>query len=103
MPAIRLPVPPCSASLKIESEGQLGRAARIGTEVTGRLHAIKARRVGRSIGDAGALGAMIAFDLVTSHGGNEPDAAEAKQLVADYSQKACDCRHAVCSATPSAC
>ncbi len=35
-----------------------------------------------AIGDIRNLGAMIAFELVTSHGGNEPDPDAAKALCA---------------------
>ena len=34
------------------------------------------------IGDIRGLGAMIAFELVTEHGGNKPDPAGAKALAA---------------------
>ena len=35
------------------------------------------------MGDIRGLGAMIAFELVTEHGGNKPDAAAAKALAAE--------------------
>jgi 4-aminobutyrate aminotransferase-like enzyme len=47
-----------------------------------RLKAIKAKGKGMAIGDIRGLGAMIAFELVTKHGGSEPDAAGTKALAA---------------------
>jgi 4-aminobutyrate aminotransferase/(S)-3-amino-2-methylpropionate transaminase len=77
----------CAAALgvieAIETEGLLAQATEIGAAVTSRLNAIKGKRVGRPIGDVRALGAMMAFELVTAHGGDEPDPAAAKKLVND--------------------
>ena len=47
-----------------------------------RMKAIKAKGKGMPIGDVRGLGAMCAFEMVTEHGGNKPDAAGAKALAA---------------------
>ena len=47
-----------------------------------RMRAIKAKGKGMPIGDVRGLGAMCAFEMVTEHGGNTPDAAGAKALAA---------------------
>ena len=47
-----------------------------------RMTSIKAKGKGMPIGDVRGLGAMCAFELVTQHGGNEPDAGAAKALAA---------------------
>ena len=47
-----------------------------------RLKAIKAKGRGMPIGDIRGLGAMVAFEVVTEHGGLKPDAAGAKALAA---------------------
>jgi 4-aminobutyrate aminotransferase-like enzyme len=46
-----------------------------------RLKAIKAKNKGMPMGDIRALGAMVAFELVTERGGDKPDAAAVKALV----------------------
>ena len=51
-------------------------------EIVERLKAIKAKEKGMPMGEIRALGAMCAFELVTERGGNKPDAAAAKALVA---------------------
>ncbi len=43
---------------------------------------MKAKGKGMPIGDIRGLGAMVAFEIVTEHGGNKPDAAAAKALAA---------------------
>ena len=47
-----------------------------------RLTALKAKGRGVPMGDIRALGAMVAFEVVTKHGGNDPDAAGTKALAA---------------------
>jgi 4-aminobutyrate aminotransferase-like enzyme len=47
-----------------------------------RLASIKAKGKGMPMGDIRGLGAMCAFEIVTKHGGNDPDAAGAKALSA---------------------
>jgi 4-aminobutyrate aminotransferase/(S)-3-amino-2-methylpropionate transaminase len=77
----------CAAALGVieafESENLLEKSTAMGEEVTRRLDSIRARATGRPIGDIRHLGSMIAFELVTQHGGSEPDAAAAKALSAD--------------------
>lgn len=77
----------CAAALGVieafEAEGLLAKSAGMGETVTGRLRAIRDRKKGRPIGDVRNLGSMIAFEMVTEHGGNTPDPAAAKALAAD--------------------
>jgi 4-aminobutyrate aminotransferase / (S)-3-amino-2-methylpropionate transaminase / 5-aminovalerate transaminase len=63
-----------------EQENLLEKSLAQGEQITKRLKAIKARDKGMPIGDIRGLGAMVAFELVTKHGGNEPDAAGTKAL-----------------------
>lgn len=76
----------CAAALGVfeafEQERLLERAAVQGARVLARLQAIKAARVGLPIGDVRGLGAMVAFEIVTSHGGTEPNPDGAKALAA---------------------
>jgi 4-aminobutyrate aminotransferase/(S)-3-amino-2-methylpropionate transaminase len=76
----------CAAALGVfeafEEEHLLDRATAQGARVLARLQALKAARVGMPIGDVRGLGAMVAFEIVTTHGGNEPNAAGAKALAA---------------------
>ncbi len=76
----------CAAALGVfeafEEEHLLDRATTQGARVLARLQALKAARVGMPIGDVRGLGAMVAFEIVTAHGGNEPNAAGAKALAA---------------------
>jgi len=76
----------CAAALGVfeafETEGLLEKAEKQGKTIMARMNAIKARRKGMPIGDVRGLGAMCAFELVTEHGGNKPDAAGAKALLA---------------------
>ena len=62
--------------------GLLEKAEAQGKIIMERLKAIKAKGKGMPIGDIRGLGAMCAFELVTEHGGNKPDAAAAKALAA---------------------
>jgi 4-aminobutyrate aminotransferase/(S)-3-amino-2-methylpropionate transaminase len=74
----------CAAALGVidafESEGLLQKSLDQGEAMVRRLKAIKARQQGRPIGDIRNLGGMVAFELVTQHGGTEPDANGAKTL-----------------------
>ena len=53
-----------------------------GKKIMARLKDIKAKGSGMAIGDIRGLGAMCAFELVTEHGGDKPDAGGAKALAA---------------------
>lgn len=76
----------CAAALGVfeafEEERLLERAAAQGARVLARLQALKAARTGLPIGDVRGLGAMVAFEVVTAHGGNEPNPDGAKALAA---------------------
>jgi 4-aminobutyrate aminotransferase / (S)-3-amino-2-methylpropionate transaminase / 5-aminovalerate transaminase len=76
----------CAAALgtieAFEKEGLLEKAAQQGKTVMKRLQAMKAKGKGMPMGQIRGLGAMIAFELVTEHGGSKPDAAGAKALAA---------------------
>jgi 4-aminobutyrate aminotransferase/(S)-3-amino-2-methylpropionate transaminase len=74
----------CAAALGVieafESENLLQRSIDQGEAMTSRLKAIRAKKTGKPIGDIRNLGGMVAFELVTQHGGKDPDAAAAKAL-----------------------
>ncbi|MDE2384546.1 MAG: 4-aminobutyrate--2-oxoglutarate transaminase [Alphaproteobacteria bacterium] len=76
----------CAAALGVfeafEKEDLLNKALKQGETIKKRLESIKAKGKGMPIGDIRGLGAMCAFDLVTKHGGSEPDAAGTKALTA---------------------
>jgi len=76
----------CAAALGVfeafEKEDLLKKALKQGETIMQRVQAIKAKGKGMAIGNIRGLGAMCAFDLVTKHGGDEPDAAGTKALVA---------------------
>ena len=76
----------CAAALGVfdafEQEGLLEKANAQGKMIMERMKAVKAKGKGMPIGDIRGLGAMCAFELVTEHGGNKPDAAGAKALAA---------------------
>jgi 4-aminobutyrate aminotransferase/(S)-3-amino-2-methylpropionate transaminase len=76
----------CAAALGVfeafETEGLLEKAEVQGKAIMERMKAVKARGKGMPIGDVRGLGAMCAFEVVTKHGGNDPDAAGAKALAA---------------------
>jgi 4-aminobutyrate aminotransferase/(S)-3-amino-2-methylpropionate transaminase len=76
----------CAAALGVieafEQDKLLERSVKQGETIMKRLTALKAKGKGMPIGDVRGLGAMCAFELVTKHGGNEPDAAAAKALAA---------------------
>jgi 4-aminobutyrate aminotransferase/(S)-3-amino-2-methylpropionate transaminase len=68
--------PGCAAALAvldvIEEEALLSRATALGDRVRGRLRAFPQRNDLAPISEVRGPGSMIAFDLVTSHGGHEP-------------------------------
>ena len=74
----------CAAALGVfevfETEGILAKSVRQGEIIMQRLAAIKAKGKGMAMGDIRGLGAMCAFDVVSKHGGQEPDAAATKAL-----------------------
>lgn len=76
----------CAAALAvldaIAEEGLLARAEALGDRTRARLEAFEARNDLRPIAGIRGPGAMIAFDLVTSRGGREPDGAAAKLVTA---------------------
>jgi 4-aminobutyrate aminotransferase/(S)-3-amino-2-methylpropionate transaminase len=76
----------CAAALGVfeafEEDKLLERSVKQGETIMKRLAAIKAKGKGMPIGDIRGLGAMCAFEIVTKHGGNDPDAAGAKALSA---------------------
>jgi 4-aminobutyrate aminotransferase / (S)-3-amino-2-methylpropionate transaminase / 5-aminovalerate transaminase len=63
-----------------ETDKLLEKAQRQGEIALKRLKAIKAKGKGMPIGDVRGLGAMVAFEMVTEHGGNKPDHDAAKAL-----------------------
>lgn len=76
----------CAAALGvlevIKDENLCQRSEEIGQRVASRLRALAERNDIPAIGDVRNLGAMIAFELVTSHGGNDPNPDAAKALCA---------------------
>ena len=76
----------CAAALGVfeafETENLLEKSVAQGAMIMKRMHAIKAKKQGMPIGDIRGLGAMCAFEMVTEHGGNKPDAGGAKALAA---------------------
>ena len=74
----------CAAALGVmeafEADKLLEKSVAQGEQIMARLKAIKAKAKGMPIGDIRGLGAMLAFEIVTRHGGNEPDAAGTKAL-----------------------
>lgn len=76
----------CAAALGVfdafEQDKLLEKAEAQGKIIMERLKAIKAKGRGMPIGDIRGLGAMVAFEVVTEHGGSKPDAAGAKALAA---------------------
>jgi 4-aminobutyrate aminotransferase / (S)-3-amino-2-methylpropionate transaminase / 5-aminovalerate transaminase len=76
----------CAAALGVfeafETEGLLEKSVKQGEMIMKRLNSIKAKKKGMPIGDVRGLGAMCAFEMVTEHGGNKPDAGGAKALAA---------------------
>jgi 4-aminobutyrate aminotransferase/(S)-3-amino-2-methylpropionate transaminase len=76
----------CAAALGVfeafETEDLMEKANKQGEIIMARMKAIKAKRKGMPIGDIRGLGAMCAFEMVTEHGGDKPDAGGAKALAA---------------------
>jgi 4-aminobutyrate aminotransferase-like enzyme len=76
----------CAAALGVfeafETENLLELATKQGETIMKRMNGIKAKKKGMPIGDVRGLGAMCAFEMVTEHGGNKPDAGGAKALAA---------------------
>jgi 4-aminobutyrate aminotransferase/(S)-3-amino-2-methylpropionate transaminase len=76
----------CAAALGVfdafEADDLLAKAEKQGRLMVERLKAIKAKGKGMPMGEIRGLGAMVAFEVVTRHGGNDPDAAGAKALAA---------------------
>ena len=76
----------CAAALGVfeafETENLLEKSVAQGAMIMKRMHSIKAKKQGMPIGDIRGLGAMCAFEMVTEHGGNKPDAGGAKALAA---------------------
>ena len=76
----------CAAALGvlevIKNENLCQRSEEIGQRVVSRLRDLAERNDIPPIGDIRNLGAMIAFELVTSHGGNDPNPDAAKALCA---------------------
>ena len=74
----------CAAALAvidvIEEEKLNERSLRIGERIVSRLQQMKARSDISPIGDIRHLGGMVAFELVKTRAGNEPDADAAKAL-----------------------
>jgi 4-aminobutyrate aminotransferase/(S)-3-amino-2-methylpropionate transaminase len=65
-----------------EADKLLEKATRQGELAFTRLKAIKAKGKGMPMGDIRGLGAMVAFEMVTEHGGNKPNADATKALAA---------------------
>jgi 4-aminobutyrate aminotransferase/(S)-3-amino-2-methylpropionate transaminase len=76
----------CAAALGVfeafEQDKLLEKAEKQGKTVMRRLKAMKAKGKGQPMGDIRGLGSMCAFEIVTKHGGSEPDAAGTKALAA---------------------
>ena len=76
----------CAAALGvlevIKNDDLCRRSEELGQRIVSRLRVLAERNDIPAIGDIRNLGAMVAFELVTSRGGNEPDADAAKALCA---------------------
>ena len=76
----------CAAALGVfeafATENLLEKSIAQGELIMKRLQSIKAKKKGMPIGDIRGLGAMCAFEMVSEHGGNKPDAGGAKALAA---------------------
>jgi len=76
----------CAAALAvldvIEQEHLLSRAEEIGRTIRAHLEALAQAGVGAPIANLRGLGAMLAFDVVKSREGGEPDGATAKRIAA---------------------
>jgi len=76
----------CAAALgvleAVHAEDLLTRSSNLGERLVSRLEALKTGGATSPIGDVRALGGMVAFELVTTAGGNEPDAEATKAVCA---------------------
>ncbi len=76
----------CAAALgvleAIEAEDLCARSAALGSRITLRLQSLAARTDVPPIGDIRGLGAMVAFELVKTRSGGEPDPETTKALCA---------------------
>lgn len=76
----------CAAALAVldvmEEEQLLVRAEQLGARTRARLETFVGRNDLRPIAGIRGPGAMVAFDLVASHGAHEPDGAAAKAVTA---------------------
>ena len=76
----------CAAALAvldvIEKEGLIARANAIGERLRTTLETFAARNDLLPIGHVRGPGAMVAFDLLATRGGDEPDGAAAKRVTA---------------------
>ncbi|MFK8399901.1 aspartate aminotransferase family protein [Pseudomonas sp. BGr12] len=70
----------------IDSEDMLGHAEAIGSRIVDFLLALKENNDVLPVGDVRALGAMVAFEIVTERGSNTPD-AEATKVVANKARE----------------
>ena len=81
----------CAAAIAvlevIEEERLCERADRIGALSIERITRLKERNDVSPIGDIRGLGAMVAFELVTERGGNDPDPGTTKAIVATAEKK----------------
>lgn len=71
----------------IEEEQLCERSNKIGARMIERIQQMKEQSDSTAIGDIRGLGAMIAFELVTEHGGNTPDPDTVKLLTAKALEK----------------
>jgi 4-aminobutyrate aminotransferase/(S)-3-amino-2-methylpropionate transaminase len=73
-----------NAVLDVIAEEELcARASQIGAVLTARLTALSQRQGMEPIGNVRGLGAMVAFELVTSRDSREPDAALTQRIIAE--------------------
>lgn len=76
----------CAAALGvldvIEKEGLVERSAALGEKLVGRIRGMSGGANAHPIGDIRGLGAMVAFELVSAQGGNEPDPEATRALCA---------------------
>ncbi len=76
----------CAAALGvldvIEKEGLVERSAALGEKLVSRIRSMSGGANAHPIGDIRGLGAMVAFELVSAHGGNEPDPEATRALCA---------------------
>ncbi|MCA1299461.1 4-aminobutyrate--2-oxoglutarate transaminase [Stappia indica] len=79
-----LAVAAANAVLDVIAEEELcARANQIGAELTARLTALSQRQGMEPIGNVRGLGAMVAFELVTSRDSRAPDTALTQRIVAE--------------------